>query len=76
LEGGFVLWVWDLAGEGELAAAPLPGRIGDQRIVVIAEVLERPLLTVLLTHEQKRDLRREEQAGRADPELVRGGPVL
>ena len=44
-------------------------------IVVIGEEPERPLLAVLLAHEEQRHLRREQERGGAHPKLFGGGPV-
>src|SRR3954463_8319522 len=76
LERRRILRVGNLAAEAaearELALAPFTRRLGDRRVVVVGEELERRTLSVLLAHEEQRDLRREEHArGRDAPRLGR-----
>src|SRR6185312_6964721 len=65
-EGGLVLGVWHLRAEAgeprELLPATLARRVGDERVVVIGEELERRRLAVLLAHEEERYVRREQDA--------------
>ena len=42
---------------------------------MVGEELERAPLAVLLAHEEQRCLRREQEGGGADPQLVGAGPV-
>ena len=54
---------------GELASPALPGRVGDERVDVVREELERRRLAVLLALEQEWRERREENDGLREPEL-------
>ena len=79
LEGRRVLRVGQLAREagevGELAPPALARRVGDERIDVVGEVLERRGLAVLLALEEERRIEAEEDDSRGHAPLGGGQPV-
>src|SRR5436190_6249589 len=59
----------------ELALAALARRVGDERVDVVGEELERPRLVVLLALEEERRREREEHDGERNPMSVARQPI-